>query len=109
MTNWEKNREILIKHYGGFVKEITADDADNLTPELIKIETTPTGEPSLSIKGIHVHSPRDPAREAHRLAESAGIGNNSPSGLGIWITGDKFSQRGKGDKHGNRGNNHDND
>jgi hypothetical protein len=69
---WESNREILLKQYPGFLEEITDDQRadDLLAPQDIKIETTPCGEPSLCVKGIYVHSPRDPVREARRLAET---------------------------------------
>jgi hypothetical protein len=67
---WENNREILSKQYGGLIKEITSAEDNLLSSEDIKIETAPTGDPSLSIKGIHVHSPRDPLREGQRLAEA---------------------------------------
>ena len=83
MSFWEKNREILAQHYGALVELLAAASnaemsADDLTPEHIKIEAAATGEPSLSVKGIYVHSPRDPAREAFRLAESVNTSANSP-------------------------------
>jgi hypothetical protein len=34
------------------------------------IETAASGDPTLIIRGRHVHSPRDPAREGRRLAET---------------------------------------
>jgi len=67
---WENNREILSKQYGSLLEEITSVEDDFLAPEDIKIETAPTGDPSLSIKDIHIHSPRDPLREGRRLAEA---------------------------------------
>jgi len=67
---WEINKKVLIEQYGGLLDELTLEGDDILPPEDIKIETAPTGEPSLSIRGIHVHSPRDPAREGQRLAET---------------------------------------
>ena len=68
-----KNKEILIKQYPGFWEDITSDseDEDDITAEDIKIDRAPTGEPTLCIKGLHVHSPRDPKREGQRLAETA--------------------------------------
>ena len=74
MSFWEKNREILLKQYPGLFEEITADGDDILAPEDIKTEITPCGEPSLCVKGIYVHSPRDPLREGQRLAESVSPG-----------------------------------
>jgi hypothetical protein len=76
MSFWENNNKILIKQYHGLIEELTRDDAgqksdDILDPEDIKIETSPEGTPSLRVKGLYVHSPRDPVREAGRLAETA--------------------------------------
>jgi len=70
---FEKNKEVLIKHYGGLLEEITSGGDDVLSPEDIKIETTPCGEPSLCVKGIYVHSRRDPVREGQRLAQAADL------------------------------------
>ena len=70
MSFWDSNSKILRRHYPGLIEELTADDGCALLPEDIKIETSPSGDPSLCIKGIHVHSPRDPLREGQRLAQA---------------------------------------
>ena len=85
MSIFNKNKEILIKHYGGLFEEITSDGGDILPPEDIKIETTPCGEPSLCVKGIYVHSRRDPLREGQRLVQAAGIGNGPVVILGFGL------------------------
>ena len=85
MSFWESNREILTKQYAGLLEEITADDGELLAPEDIKIETTPVGEPSLCVKGIYVHSPRDPLREGQRLAEAVSSGNGPVVVLGFGL------------------------
>jgi hypothetical protein len=82
---FNKNKEILIKHYGGLFEEITSDGGDILPPEDIKIETTPCGEPSLCVKGIYVHSRRDPLREGQRLVQAAGIGGGPVVILGFGL------------------------
>jgi hypothetical protein len=66
---WENNSKILKQHYPGLLEELSSG-GDELSSEDIKIETAPAGEPSLCIKGIFVHSQRDPVREGQRLAES---------------------------------------
>jgi hypothetical protein len=81
---WEKNREILQSHYPGLFEELNSG-SDNLAPEDMAIETAPSGDPSLGIKGVHVHSPRDPAREGQRLAESIKDGKGAVVVLGFGL------------------------
>jgi hypothetical protein len=73
---WERNSEILRSQYGGLLEEITSNTESNLAPEDIKIETSSTGDPSLCVKGIYVHSMRDPLREGQRLAQA--VSGNGP-------------------------------
>ena len=70
MTFFELNKKVLIDHYPGLLEEISLQRGGDLQPEDIKIDAAPTGDPALSVKGLHVHSPRDPVREAQRIAES---------------------------------------
>jgi hypothetical protein len=77
MSWWEINGEILRGRYPGLLEEICKDD-DALAPEDIRIEPAASGAPALTLKGLHVHSPRDPGREGRRLAETVyapGAGN----------------------------------
>ncbi|MDR0731798.1 MAG: DUF115 domain-containing protein, partial [Treponema sp.] len=46
------------------------------------VATTPSGSPTLLLAGRHVHSPRDPVREAERLVEFLRRGNAGQSGHG---------------------------
>jgi hypothetical protein len=73
MSFLSKNREILLVQYPGLFEELSAKSDDGLSPEDIKIDTSPTGDPALSIRSIHIHSPRDPAREGQRLAEAVNV------------------------------------
>ncbi|MCL2237862.1 MAG: hypothetical protein FWC05_06335, partial [Treponema sp.] len=68
----DKNKTILQQQYAGFWEEINSNNLneEDLLLDDIKIDAASTGEPTLCIKGLHVHSPRDPVREAQRLAES---------------------------------------
>ena len=84
-SNWETNREILVKRYPGLLEELSSDNGDILPDDDIKIETTPGGEPSLCVKGNYVHSPRDPLREGQRLAETAKNGNGPVIILGFGL------------------------
>ncbi|MDR2159302.1 MAG: DUF115 domain-containing protein [Treponema sp.] len=66
------NASILSKNYPGLTEELAkTDKVGEFAPEDIKTETLKTGDPVLMVKGIHIHSPRDPVREAKRLTEAA--------------------------------------
>jgi hypothetical protein len=73
---WETNCEILRTQYPDLLEEISRN-TDDLSPEDMRIETTASGEPTLAIRGLYVHSPRDPAREGRRLAESVAESANA--------------------------------
>jgi len=77
-TCWEINSKILRERYPGLLDQLTRED-HGLAAEDIKIETSASGEPALKIKGLYVHSPRDPAKEGRRLAESALVNKTSSS------------------------------
>ncbi|MDR2433448.1 MAG: DUF115 domain-containing protein [Treponema sp.] len=68
MSFWETNSAILRRRYPGLLEELSRKDEDALAPEDIRVETAASGAPSLHLKGLHVHSLRDPAREGRRLA-----------------------------------------
>jgi hypothetical protein len=68
---WEKNAEVLMDHYPGLFEEITGGEDDfALAPDDIKIITASSGDPTLCVKGINIHSGRDPLREGFRLTQS---------------------------------------
>ena len=78
MSFWETNSAILRRRYPGLLEELSREDEDALAPEDIRVETAASGAPSLRLKGLHVHSPRDPMREGRRLAAEL----NAPAGGG---------------------------
>jgi len=82
---WESNRKILSGQYGSLLEEITSQKGELLLPQDIKTEITPSGEPSLCVKGIYVHSPRDPLREGQRLAQSLDSGSGPVVVLGFGL------------------------
>jgi hypothetical protein len=84
LSVWDKNSDILKKHYPGLLEELSSG-SDNLAPEDMAIEAASSGETSLRIKGVHVHSPRDPAREGQRLAESVKDGKGAVVILGFGL------------------------
>ena len=63
---WELNSAVLRERYPGLLEEISGEAA----PEELLIETAASGAPTLRLRGLYVHSPRDPEREGRRLAES---------------------------------------
>ena len=85
MSFWESNSKILREQYGGLLEEIMSQKGELLPPEDIKIEVTPCGEPSLCVKGIYVHSVRDPLREGQRLAQAADSGSGPVVILGFGL------------------------
>ena len=85
MSFLEKNKKILLAHYPGLYEEISAKKDDDLAPEDIKTEITASGEPTLCVKGIYIHSQRDPLREGQRLAESVSAENGPIIILGFGL------------------------
>ena len=80
MSHWQVNSEVLRKAYPGLFEELESRPADdNGEP---KFETASSGMPTMQVKGLYVHSPRDPAREGKRLAEacisSSAAGDDTP-------------------------------
>jgi hypothetical protein len=69
VTFWKKNSTILREKFPGLLEEIMRG-GDDLAGKDLKVETTASGAPTLVINGLHVHSPRDPVREAQRLVEA---------------------------------------
>ncbi|MCL2243408.1 MAG: DUF115 domain-containing protein [Treponema sp.] len=84
-SNWEINRDILVKCYPGLLEELSSDNGDILADDEIKIETTPCGEPSLCVRGNYAHSPRDPLREGQRIAQMADSANGAVIILGFGL------------------------
>ena len=82
---WEKNCEFLRRHYPGLLEELSLQSDDLLALDEIKIEASQSGDPSLCVKGIHVHSPRDPVREGGRLAQAEINGNGPVVVLGFGL------------------------
>lgn len=76
MSFWETNSAILRQRYPGLLEELSREDDDTLSPEDICVQIAASGAPSLRLRGLHVHSPRDPEREGRRLAEMV----NAPAG-----------------------------
>jgi len=86
---WENNRKVLIAQYPGLLEEITSSEEGiedtSFAPGDIQIVTASTGDPSLCVKGVNIHSGRDPAREGLRLAQSAAAGSGAVVILGFGL------------------------
>jgi hypothetical protein len=78
MSLWEANSAVLRERYPLLLEEIEREDVPPFAPADVQIETAVSGAPVLRLRGIHVHSPRDPEREGRRLAETI----KAPSGGG---------------------------
>ena len=73
---WEINGKILRNRYPGLLDQLTRGDQE-LAAEDINVETGASGGPALKVKGLYVHSPRDPVKEGKRLAEAAAANKTS--------------------------------
>jgi hypothetical protein len=67
---WETNLRIIETQYPGLAAELLQAPENGLREDEIRIESAATGDPAMIIRGIHIHSPRDPAKEGRRLAET---------------------------------------
>jgi hypothetical protein len=84
----KRNFEILSKMYRPLAEElerpagpaVESPAVEGPGPAEIRIEPTPSGNPTLLLGGRYVHSPRDPAREAERLVLSLGGPENGAQG-----------------------------
>jgi hypothetical protein len=68
----EANFRILAARYPGLAEKILREAAEDPARGAIRVETARSGDPTVALGGVYVHSPRDPVREARRLAEQAG-------------------------------------
>jgi hypothetical protein len=67
---WETNLRIIEAQYPGLAAELLQAPKTGLREDEIRIESAATGDPVMIIRGIHIYSLRDPAREGRRLAET---------------------------------------
>jgi hypothetical protein len=68
----EANFRILEAQYPGLAEKILREAPEDPAEKAIRVETARSGDPTLALGNIYVHSPRDPVREARRLAENTG-------------------------------------
>jgi hypothetical protein len=74
---WKANRRILQRRYPGLEETLSRKAAPEDAGETgetgetldIRVEPSGTGAPVMIVRGLHVHSPRDPVREGRRIAE----------------------------------------
>jgi hypothetical protein len=89
MSLWEKNRKILDERFPGLADRLLKDDLD----PRFRVETGQWGWPVLTADGRHVHSPRDPLREAARLSRAPGKGPAAVFGFGLGYTAEALADR----------------
>lgn len=70
--------QINLSKVPGLDKQLLAIKEDSLDEADIAVETAASGEATMRVRGVYVHSPRDPSREGKRLAES--VITQTPSG-----------------------------
>ncbi|MDR2211378.1 MAG: DUF115 domain-containing protein [Spirochaetaceae bacterium] len=63
---WDRNLEILRRRYPALAEKLEIE-----SPGDFRVERAAAGDPTLSFRGLHIHSRQDPAREGNRQAESA--------------------------------------
>ncbi|MDR0569252.1 MAG: DUF115 domain-containing protein [Spirochaetaceae bacterium] len=92
MNYWESNSAVLKEKFPGLLEQISADE----TPyqDELRLETAVSGAPVLTVKGLHVHSLRDPVREGRRLAETiAGTGPIVVLGFGLGYAAEAAAEK----------------
>ncbi|MDR0721757.1 MAG: DUF115 domain-containing protein [Treponema sp.] len=67
-THWDRNSAIIKEKFPGLLEQLDRPGLEDAGD--IRIETAASGDPSLIIQGISIHSRRDPKREGRRLAET---------------------------------------
>ena len=90
---YERNMAIFKQHYAPFAKEL---DKVQINHEDFQIEEAATGDPTLTYKGIYLHSKRDPKREAERLAGADLEGQEAPAlvlGFGLGYAAEALAAR----------------
>ncbi|MDR0313105.1 MAG: DUF115 domain-containing protein [Treponema sp.] len=70
---------LVKKNYPNLIQELDKKDDDELGSGDIIVERTSFGFPVLKIKGLYIHSPRDPVKESQRQVESVlSLDTNQP-------------------------------
>jgi hypothetical protein len=69
MNPWDANIRAVQDRYPGLAERLVPEREDDFYGA-IRVEAAASGEPTMVIGGIHIHSPRDPVREGRRLAET---------------------------------------
>jgi hypothetical protein len=67
-TYWDRNSAIIREKFPGLLEQLNR--AAKETEGDIRIEPAASGDPTLIIQGVSIHSRRDPKREGRRLAET---------------------------------------
>jgi hypothetical protein len=82
---WVKNAAVITKFFPGLMEQIANTEIPPGAPPApdVRLETAADGEPTLVVNGVYIHSKREPAREAERLAArltDAGAGRGASCG-----------------------------
>jgi hypothetical protein len=72
----EANIRLLREKFPGLAERLLREPAEAAPEPLpVRVESAASGDPTLLVNGLHIHSPRDPAREGRRAAENPDVGN----------------------------------
>jgi hypothetical protein len=66
---WDNNLRIIRERYPGLAERLGKSSGGDFA-EALRVEAAASGDPTLIIRDIHIHSPRDPVREGRRLAQT---------------------------------------
>ncbi|AEF86295.1 conserved hypothetical protein [Treponema primitia ZAS-2] len=91
---WEANLRVIESQYPGLAGQLlqprSAEPA--LSDDEIQLEQAVSGAPTLLIRGIHIHSMRDPVREGRRLGEAPGDGPVIVLGFGLGYVAEAIAE-----------------
>lgn len=79
---WEKNAAVLKTNYPALAEKLSKNGAD--FDGTVDIRETQSGNPTMLINGLYIHSPRNPLKEAEKLVN--GLNDTNPAlvlGLGL--------------------------
>ena len=93
---YSRNFKILSEMYRPLAEELKKPETGDSPGDEIRVEPGPSGNPALLLGGRYVHSPRDPLREAERLAGAApGEGPIVILGFGLGYAAEAAAKTGR--------------
>ncbi|MDR1420335.1 MAG: DUF115 domain-containing protein [Treponema sp.] len=93
MNYWESNLTVLREKHPGLAEQLEAGTSGS--GGAVRVETAASGDPTLTVGTLRIHSKRDPLREGTRLAEALeeGTGPIAVLGFGLGYAAEAAGQR----------------